>query len=421
MHLISLHQPLTDGIASVTKSGKPTKYKMDPLDPSAVLETLPKLLPSDVQDAKLLSQSDALAALSHTILTRLDFRLINLGDSHQVAPHLDADDMPGAVTVQNRLPREWRRSAPESYSFGYRHEQSSLQFIVKVIKMGNRILINATALEVSPWSDSSQGDRQILTTFRQKDNKTASYEVEANNFTSASFFPYPSSQSTSQEPLVNGFISTSRIRDFLIAYKQQIVQKLLPGLRKDGYEDVEAGNSGSGSTHPSSGPQRQGQEQQQPRPFPGDPVGPRAPNRPPYFEDPDDPSLPGTLGRNPFGIGDRDLNPFGDPLAMPGRGPPPLFGGGPDQGGGMIVGPDHPMFRDRFQPGGIGDLDGRRNLPPGAVPPGARFDPIGPMGGAPRPPFGGPGRGRGRGGGGIGGDPDFDDFPPPRSVSQYPK
>lgn len=128
---------------------------MDPLDPSAVLETLPKLLPSgnsetSSSDAKLLSQADALAALSHTILTRLDFRLINLGDSHQVAPHLDAENMPGDVTVQNRLPPEWRRSAPESYSFGYRHEQSSLQFIVKVIKMGNRVLINATALEVGP-------------------------------------------------------------------------------------------------------------------------------------------------------------------------------------------------------------------------------------------------------------------------------
>lgn len=63
----------------------------------------------------------------------------------------------------------------------------------------------------------------------------------------------------------------------------------------------------------------------------------------------------------------------------------------------MIVGPDHPMFNpsagmrpaEYFGPGGV-------RLPPGAVPPGARFDPIvgGPLAGVPpqrpRMPSGGP-------------------------------
>jgi proteasome inhibitor subunit 1 (PI31) len=68
----------------------------------------------------------------------------------------------------------------------------------------------------------------------------------------------------------------------------------------------------------------------------------------------------------------------------------------------MLVGPNHPMFGVP-QPGPMGS-DGLR-LPPGAVPPGARFDPImgGPLAGTPpfpgqRIPFG-PGVGRGRGSG----------------------
>ena len=50
----------------------------------------------------------------------------------------------------------------------------------------------------------------------------------------------------------------------------------------------------------------------------------------------------------------------------------------------MFVGPDHPLFRERFgNNGGVGGnrvWGGDGYLPPGAVPPGARFDPIGPAG-----------------------------------------
>ena len=97
--------------------------------------------------------------------------------------------------------------------------------------------------------------------------------------------------------------------------------------------------------------------------------------------------MPGMIG------GDYDLNPLGMP---PSHVNP--FGGGPFHGGG---GPHHPAGPDAW-------------LPHGAVPPGARFDPISPlvdpdgasgmggMGGI--GPF--PGRGgRGRGGGGMGGMP----------------
>ena len=96
----------------------------------------------------------------------------------------------------------------------------------------------------------------------------------------------------------------------------------------------------------------------------------------------------------------------------------------------MFVGPNHPMFSDRFTPGRGGGIGGAGHhegpwggdgfLPPMGAPPGARFDPIAPV----RPPFGPGGGGRP---GGIGrpggrapprsGEPDNDEFMPPGMVS----
>ena len=56
------------------------------------------------------------------------------------------------------------------------------------------------------------------------------------NYTSPSFFPL-TTEKYSAEPIVNGFISTSRINDLISVYKINIVQKLIPGLNKPGYEE----------------------------------------------------------------------------------------------------------------------------------------------------------------------------------------
>ena len=80
-----------------------------------------------------------------------------------------------------------------------------------------------------------------------------------------------------------------------------------------------------------------------------------------------------------------------------GGGVPP-FGGA--QGGGSLVGPGHPMF------GMVGEYPPLGGLPPG-VPPGARFDPIGPLGVG-----GGVGRGGVPGRGALGPGPDHLRPPP---------
>jgi hypothetical protein len=109
-------------------------------------------------------------------------------------------------------------------------------------------------------------------------------------------------------------------------------------------------------------------------------------------------------------IGNADLDPFAGSRGFVGIGP--ISGMRP--GGGMVVGPDHPMFSN---PGRLGRPPvspfGPPQFPPGAVPPGARFDPVLPFGpnSIPRPGTG-PGFGRGSRMP-FSGDPDFDEYLPP--------
>ncbi|WFC98877.1 hypothetical protein MYAM1_001610 [Malassezia yamatoensis] len=117
---------------------------------------------------------------------------------------------------------------------------------------------------------------------------------------------------------------------------------------------------------------------------------------------------------DPLRIGDKDR----DPLAASNL--PPFPGNTHPQnpldtsGDGMILGPSHPMFQGsgqfRASSPDIGPDTAGEYLPPNAVPPGARFDPIGPFPSQqprpsrlPRDPFqSGPRM-----------NPDWDEMPPP--------
>ncbi|KAF8528805.1 PI31 proteasome regulator N-terminal-domain-containing protein [Hysterangium stoloniferum] len=336
------------------------------LDPAALLSSLPKLLHTN---CVLQSPHDAIVALIHTCMHVLSFRLVGTDDADTIATYPD-----------NLLPDAWNARGPAVYTLRYKHEQSSLTFVVNVSKLATRTIINAIAVE---------------------SDKIASLDIRTDDYTSASFFPYKVSAPESQ-PLVHGFISSNRLADLVQAYKFKIIQKLVPGLRKEGY--TEATDEGSSSRS----------RQEQPRPQ-ARPVSPARPEYPPFGDQPGQQPY-----HNPLSIGRRDLDPI---PVHPSFAPPPLFGG-PSGGDGMIVGPDHPIFRDRFAAGRgtgrQGPWGGDGFLPPMGAPPGARFDPIAPSGA----PFG---QGRGRGGpfGGIpragprSGDPDNDEFMPPGSSDMF--
>ena len=224
------------------------------------------------------------------------------------------------------------------------------------------------------------------------DDKIHSADFQIQDFTSASSFPYTTPSSPSSNPLAplqDLFISPSRVADFASLIKLKIIQRLAPGLRKDGYED-----SSQSSTTAEQAPRRQpapGRDETnsspahdplrddrlppyaQPRPF-DDPLaaGPRRPYPtgdfpPPGFEDDYEINRPPGRGgyggeRRPLNIGERDLYP-------PGLGPhDPLWGGGYGPLSGIGGGGMHPTFDDPLfgGEGGVGGYDGRYVLAQGA-------------------------------------------------------
>jgi hypothetical protein len=323
------------------------------------------LLPPSIKILK--SPQDGIAALIHTAFVALGFRLIGV------------DDASTGDYENNVLPEDWNKNGPSHYTLKYKHEQSSLEFIIKISKLGSRTMINGIAIE---------------------SDKAASLDISTADFTSDSFFPHDLAASEAA-PLIQGFISSNRVSDFMTQLKLKIFQKLVPGLRKEGYSEV----SEEQTSAPSTSQPRQDQDPPPARPRPNaPPEGPEQPYQP-YSHIPP---------QNPLEIGRRDRDPF--PMGANPFAPPPLFPG--NGGDGMFVGPDHPIFGGGAgrplggQPRGPWGGDGF--LPPMGAPLGARFDPVGPSFGGPRGPFPG---GRAPGGG-LGG-PDNDEFMPPGFDNMY--
>ncbi|OCH90695.1 hypothetical protein OBBRIDRAFT_754456 [Obba rivulosa] len=346
------------------------------LDPSALIHALPNVLPPTKK--RLEYPQDAIAALVHTALVALGFRLIAVDESS-----------PARSILNSVLPDEWNQHGPGHYTFRYRHEQSSLEFLVKIVKLGSRTMINSIAVE---------------------SDKTATLDILTSDYVSPSFFPHDLS-APDAPPLIHGFISSNRVADFISQFQLTTIQKLIPGLRKEGYTESDDTSTNAGGS--------------QPRTDVPPPAHPQ-PDQPPYPPQHATPPYPPM--RNPLEIGRRDL----DPIPRNPFSPPSLF---PDHGGdGMFVGPDHPIFGPGMRgqgPEGRGPWGGDGYLPPIGAPPGARFDPpgpgMGPLGpGFPgmRPRGGGafPGRGplgRGMPGSGNMPDPDNDEFMPPGSGDMY--
>ncbi|XP_006460212.1 hypothetical protein AGABI2DRAFT_191978, partial [Agaricus bisporus var. bisporus H97] len=336
----------------------------NPLDPAALVSLLPTLLPPS---STLSNAQDALVSLIHAAFSALAFRLTAV------------DESSSSSTYQtNVLPVEWNKSGPAHYTLKYRHEQSSLEFVVNVSKLGSRTLINTIALET---------------------DKVASLDVATDDFTSPSFFPHAIGN-TDSPPLIHGFISSNRVTDFMNQLKLKVLTKIIPGLRKEGYSEISESSGSSARPPPEAhtpGPSAEPRPRAPPQAPPANPYQPQ-----PMFPD------------NPLEIGRRDLDPFAvDPFSPPNLFPPSR------NGDGMFVGPDHPIFG---APRGRGPWGGDGFLPPMGAPPGARFDPIGPD---PFPRRGGfPGRGgfpnRGRGSSGHpSGEPDNDEFMPPGAGDMY--
>lgn len=399
-----------------------------PLSPPAILVAMAEALPTHAPgntNSDLSSSHEALALFAHACMAALEFRLLGFDEEKTIEAE--------CRDLAPRLPENWNASFG-SCSFVYAHPQSSLKYLLKVDRIGGKAEIRGIAIE---------------------DDRIARVEVTTREYIANASLPVRISMTQDDPPaedrtdlpdkLLPVFASQERMTDLATLIKVNIIQKLLPSLRKDGYEETETADDRA-AREDADEEARRGPRvgirlpgvlptPAHPYPFrdPLDPLPPRVPPvpgadfPPPGFEDPYDINrppggFPGP-GRPGFGgLGADDLNPPGlgphDPLR-------PHLGGG----GGVGIGPDGVGIGGRgggFGVGGGGGIGGgHRGMHPRfddldpeivdpQVPAGARFDPIGP-GGLPRlggrgglGPFGGGGgfngrRGFGGGGGGGGG------------------
>ena len=255
------------------------------------------------------------------------------------------------------LPSEWNTISNSDYAFKYKHSQSSMEYLLKVGKLGSKAVVQGIGIG---------------------DDKVASFDVAVKEFVSESSLPFTLPPETSElestSSLQGVFITAGRIGDFSALVKLQLLQKLIPGLQKEGYQEsaqaaeerIHAADRREQVTERERQSPQMPQDPQPPPAVPrplGDPLAapPRRPYRGPDFEPPGFEDEHGILRppgggrtypgeRQPLNIGERDLYP-------PGLGPhDPLRIGGPRggfQGGGGM----HPTFDDPLfgGPGSGGD------------------------------------------------------------------
>jgi hypothetical protein len=340
-------------------------------------------LPKD-SSPQIKTAPEAIALASHAAMLAVGFRMVGLGEDHKLETPSDRDDV-------QELPTEWNANAG-SYSFRYKHSQSSMEYLIKANRMGNKVVVMGMGLG---------------------DDKTCTFDVKSQEFVSDGNLPAtPKKEGTTDDEIERSiqdvFISVGRLSDLGSLLRLNIVQKFAPGLQKAGYEQSsETASSANrteeprGADRPQRDPLRDDRNRDPPaRPYPfADPLAhPRRPMPEPMpgFEDEFETGRPGRAMPGAFPrIGDRDLYPQG-------LGPNDPFRGGPGPGfGGMGGGGMHPTFDDPMFAG-----QGQRGGYDPQVPPGARYDPMGPgpggrgghprgagMGGRPPNPFGGFGDG----------------------------
>lgn len=110
----------------------------DPLSPSALASLAPRLVSPS---CSLSSPVQALALLVHAIHSALSFRLV------QPAPAPPTEGSDEEHQQANRLPDDWPPPHGE-LKFRYRHDQSSLEFVVTVVELGDRALVAGAAVDV---------------------------------------------------------------------------------------------------------------------------------------------------------------------------------------------------------------------------------------------------------------------------------
>jgi proteasome inhibitor subunit 1 (PI31) len=131
-----------------------------------------------------------------------------------------------------RLPDAWK-SGDEAYAFKLRHPQSSFTFLIKGLVLGKQLVVHGLAEEVRV-SAVNEASGLTPNIFPKKDGKLHSLDIALDSvIQSGTRWPM---EDVTAGSLLTAFVSEETLRELLYQFKIKIVQKLIPGLNKPGYE-----------------------------------------------------------------------------------------------------------------------------------------------------------------------------------------
>lgn len=200
----------------------------NPLSYPSLSKLMLASLPRESTTPHLNTIWDAVALASHASMIALGFRLVGLGEDHRIEAYSDSSDT-------QPLPKEWN-ATNGSYAFRYKHGESSMEFLIKVNRMGNKAVVMGMAMG---------------------DDRTANFDLRGVDYISEGNLPVTfelgdgegeEGLEEQRKKLVDVFISVGRLSDFGSLMRVHLVQKFAPSLRKEGYEETSQEESSSSST-----------------------------------------------------------------------------------------------------------------------------------------------------------------------------
>jgi hypothetical protein len=164
----------------------------DPLSSESILKHMAEALPTHDKDdttSDISSSYEAIALFAHACMITVGFRLLGLREDQRTEEECQR--------LVPRLPSKWNSSFG-SHSFLYAHSQSSMQYVIKVDRLGGKAEIRGIGL----------GDERI-----------SRFEITAKDYISSAALPLrititngEEDRSTLEEKLKVVFISPSRIQ-----------------------------------------------------------------------------------------------------------------------------------------------------------------------------------------------------------------
>ena len=165
----------------------------NPLSTESILKHMADALPTHAREdtnSDLSSSYEAIALFAHACMTAVGFRFLGFGEGQKMEEECQR--------LAPRLPTKWNSSFG-SHAFLYAHSQSSMQYVVKVDRLGGKAEVRGIGL----------GDERI-----------SRFEVTAKDYVSSAALPLRIPMTANGEEdrrdleskLKDVFISPSRIQ-----------------------------------------------------------------------------------------------------------------------------------------------------------------------------------------------------------------